>query len=105
MANLTQPISQTPPSHYGSKGSFGPVFVVLGAIVVLAVAACVIGRLCTRRVSRGEAKQSHRSHSAKGDLENPLGFTDPTMATAGRKEGGGSAATTERAGERSAGAS
>ncbi|CAL9101629.1 unnamed protein product [Musa textilis] len=105
MPNLTQPISPTP-SHYGSKGSFGPVFVVLGAIVVLAVVAYVIGRLCTRRVSRSEAKHRHRSHSAKGgDIENPHGFTDPTMATARTKEGKASAATTGHAGERSAGAS
>ncbi|CAL9771546.1 unnamed protein product, partial [Musa acuminata subsp. burmannicoides] len=51
MPNVTQPISPAP-SHYGSKGSFGPVFVVLAAIIVLAVVAYVIGRLCNRRVSR-----------------------------------------------------
>lgn len=105
MPNVTQPISQAP-SHYGSKGSFGPVFVVLAAIIVLSVVACVIGRLCTRRVSRSEAKHRHRSQAARGDdTENPLGFTDPIMATARTKEGKGSAATTGHAGERSAGAS
>lgn len=41
-------ISTHPPSN--PKGSFGPVFIVLAIIAVLATIACIVGRLCARRL-------------------------------------------------------
>ena len=42
-------------SAAASRGSFSPVFAVLAVISFLAVAACVVGRLCGRRLSRRKA--------------------------------------------------
>lgn len=56
-----------------AKGSFGPVFAVLAAISFLAVAACVAGRLCGRRLSRKRYAADQDSYASDsgvgGDLE------------------------------------
>lgn len=39
------------------RESFGPVFVVLAVIAVLATVACVVGRLCARRMCKRQAKR------------------------------------------------
>lgn len=57
-----------------SRGSFGPVFAVLAAISFLAVAACVAGRLCGRRLSRKRYAADQDSDSVGGDLEKGGGF-------------------------------
>lgn len=57
-----------------AKGSFGPVFAVLAAISFLAVAACVAGRLCGRRLSRKRYAADQDSDSVGGDLEKGGGF-------------------------------
>ncbi|KAG6500790.1 hypothetical protein ZIOFF_040645 [Zingiber officinale] len=62
MPNLTQSTPNSSNSNH-SQGSFGPVFIVLGAIVVLTIVSYVIGRLCTRHCSR-------RSNSSHGDIED-----------------------------------
>ncbi|RCV08004.1 hypothetical protein SEVIR_1G296100v4 [Setaria viridis] len=60
-----------PSTAASSKGSFGPVFAVLSVISVLAVAACVVGRLCGRRLSRKKAADHdfYGSDAVGGDLE------------------------------------
>ncbi|CAO1942045.1 unnamed protein product [Urochloa humidicola] len=61
-----------PSAATASRGSFGPVFAVLSVISVLAVAACVVGRFCGRRLSRKKAAADHDfygSDAVGGDLE------------------------------------
>ncbi|OEL33807.1 hypothetical protein BAE44_0005173 [Dichanthelium oligosanthes] len=60
-----------PSSAASSRGSFGPVFAVLAVISVLAVAACVVGRVCGRRLSRKKAADHdfYGSDAVGGDLE------------------------------------
>lgn len=72
------------PSSY-SKGSFGPVFVVLAVIAVLAIIACVIGRLCARRLSRPKAQHDYRSRAFKGDIEDAFELRIPTVKPRGEK--------------------
>lgn len=73
MSTFTQPmgypnvIPAHPPSN--SKGSFGPVFVVLTMIAVLAVVACLISRFCSRRISRSKLDLMDRSYDSESDLE------------------------------------
>ncbi|KAL2510396.1 hypothetical protein Fot_34043 [Forsythia ovata] len=71
---MSQPVDQEYPSTFtkqpssNSNGSFGPVFFVLGAVLVISAIACVFGRLCNRKHHRGN-KEHHRSkeehHRAK----------------------------------------
>ncbi|EHA8591531.1 putative lipoprotein [Cocos nucifera] len=90
MSSLPQPMVAYPhsistqPSSY-SKGSFGPVFIVLAIIAVLATIACVVGRLCARRLSRPKLGHEHRSHAAKGDIEDVFELKIPTMKPRGEK--------------------
>ncbi|KAG0461534.1 hypothetical protein HPP92_021831 [Vanilla planifolia] len=46
------------------NGSYGPVFAVLAVIAVLAVSACVVGRLCGRRLRREEGRAERGFGSA-----------------------------------------
>ena len=64
-----------------SKGSFGPVFAVLAVISFLAVAACVVGRLCGRRLSRKRSADQdfYGSDAVGGDLEKGFEIKYPTM--------------------------
>ena len=70
-------ITRAQPATASSRGSFVPVFTVLGVIAFLAVVACVAGRLCGRRLSR-KRKSSYSDHQQQhyygtdavgGDLE------------------------------------
>ncbi|KAG0462987.1 hypothetical protein HPP92_021463 [Vanilla planifolia] len=59
MSTIPQSTAQytpRPPTTSSShpNGSYGPVFAVLAVIAVLAVSACVVGRLCGRRLRREE---------------------------------------------------
>ncbi|XP_062222258.1 uncharacterized protein LOC133921417 [Phragmites australis] len=68
------------PATAASKGSFGPVFAVLAVISFLAVAACVVGRLCGRRLSKKSADQDfYGSNSVGGDLEKGFEIKYPAM--------------------------
>ncbi|PAN07827.1 hypothetical protein GQ55_1G358400 [Panicum hallii var. hallii] len=60
-----------PSTAAASRGSFGPVFAVLAVIAFLAVAACVVGRLCGRRLSRRKAADHdpYGCDAVGGDLE------------------------------------
>jgi hypothetical protein len=61
-----------------SRGSFGPVFAVLAVISFLAVSACVVGRLCGRRLFRkGSADQD--SYASDSDLEKGFEVKYPAM--------------------------
>ncbi|XP_020594661.1 uncharacterized protein LOC110034758 [Phalaenopsis equestris] len=60
-----QPLSAS--AH--SNGSYGPVFAVLAAIAVLSVAACIVARLCARRICQPSAGTD------KGDVENRFDFS------------------------------
>ncbi|KAF0934910.1 hypothetical protein E2562_028906 [Oryza meyeriana var. granulata] len=66
-----------------SKGSFGPVFTVLAVITFLAVAACVVGRLCGRRLSRKRSssaeEQFYGTNAVGGDLEKGFEIKYPVM--------------------------
>jgi hypothetical protein len=70
-----------PSTAAASKGSFGPVFAVLAVISFLAVAACVVGRLCGRRLSRRRSADQdfYASDAVGGDLEKGFEITYPTM--------------------------
>ncbi|KAF8390422.1 hypothetical protein HHK36_024948 [Tetracentron sinense] len=59
-----------PTSH--SNGSFGTVFIVLAAIIVISAIACFLGRLCNRRYS----PPKHTFHQRERDLE--YGFKNRT---------------------------
>ncbi|KAJ1280646.1 hypothetical protein BS78_04G248800 [Paspalum vaginatum] len=64
-----------------NKGSFGPVFAVLAVISFLAVAACVVGRLCGRRLSRKKSADHdfYGSDAVGGDLEKGFEIKYPAM--------------------------
>jgi hypothetical protein len=93
MASLPQPTEYYPnsassimraqPSTAASKGSFGPVFAVLAVICFLAVAACVIGRLCGRRFSGKKSADDDQyyygSNDVGGDLEKGFEVRYPPM--------------------------
>ncbi|CAA6665558.1 unnamed protein product [Spirodela intermedia] len=51
------------PPH--ARGSFGPVFIVLAVITLLALVACFLSRACARRYSQ---RQSNAA-TVSGDLE------------------------------------
>ncbi|CAD6242749.1 unnamed protein product [Miscanthus lutarioriparius] len=70
-----------PSTAAASKGSFGPAFAVLAAISFLAVAACVVGRLCGRRLSRKRSADQdfYASDAVGGDLEKGFEIKYPTM--------------------------
>ncbi|XP_058087606.1 uncharacterized protein LOC131234692 [Magnolia sinica] len=72
-----------PSSH--SKGSFGPVFIALSVIIVLAMLACCLGRLCSRRFSHPKAKHGRAAHG-KGDLEDGFEISMPTARRGGNGE-------------------
>ncbi|KAJ4782499.1 transmembrane protein [Rhynchospora pubera] len=73
MSTFAQPmvypnvIPTHPPSN--SKGSFGPVFVVLSVIAVLAIVACLISRFCSRRMSRSKLDLMDRPYDSESDIE------------------------------------
>jgi hypothetical protein len=94
MAPLPQPTEYYPnpasaimhaqPPTAASKGSFGPVFAVLAVICFLAVAACVIGRLCGRRFSTrkkpvDDDQYYYGSNDVGGDLEKGFEIKYPPM--------------------------
>ncbi|MCL7044340.1 hypothetical protein MKW94_030122 [Papaver nudicaule] len=55
-------VTGQPASHH-SRGSFGPVFVVLAVVVVLSAVACIIGQICARRFSHSKHQQNKNSHN------------------------------------------
>ncbi|KAK8948396.1 hypothetical protein KSP39_PZI005310 [Platanthera zijinensis] len=85
------------PSNAKGTGSFGPVIAVVSVILVLAVAACIIGHFCARRYLRPRPRRDNVPYCFKDDLEglpeshlpsmtpaaNP-GGTNPGTATAPR---------------------
>jgi hypothetical protein len=94
MAPLPQPTEYYPnpasaimhaqPPTAASKGSFGPVFAVLAVICFLAVAACVIGRLCgrhfsTRKKPVDDDQYYYGSNDVGGDLEKGFEIKYPPM--------------------------
>ncbi|BAF09792.1 uncharacterized protein [Oryza sativa Japonica Group] len=91
MASLPQPMGYYPTSNSimhaqpatTSRGSFGPVFTVLAVITFLAVAACVVGRLCGRRLSKKRAAsaedQFYGINAVGGDLEKGFEIKYPVM--------------------------
>uniref|UniRef100_A0A0A9E3S5 Uncharacterized protein n=1 Tax=Arundo donax TaxID=35708 RepID=A0A0A9E3S5_ARUDO len=91
MASLPEPtvyyptpansIMHAQPSTAASKGSFGPVFAVLAVISFLAVAACVVGRLCGRRFSKKKAAEEdfYGTNAVGGDLEKGFEIKYPAM--------------------------
>ncbi|KAL6634989.1 hypothetical protein ACP70R_027660 [Stipagrostis hirtigluma subsp. patula] len=93
MASLPQPMvyyptssssimHAQPASAAASRGSFGPVFAVLAVISFLAIAACVVGRLCGRRLSKKKyaADQDfYGSNAVGGDLEKGFEIKYPAM--------------------------
>ncbi|KAL6007000.1 hypothetical protein ACLOJK_032496 [Asimina triloba] len=97
-----------PSSH--SKGYFGPVFIVLSVIIVLAMIACCLGKLCSRRVAHHKTQRDGARHVGRGDIEDGFEKSMPTakpevggmkeearwfgngeakLAANGKKEGGG----------------
>uniref|UniRef100_A0A0D9VK15 Uncharacterized protein n=1 Tax=Leersia perrieri TaxID=77586 RepID=A0A0D9VK15_9ORYZ len=91
MASLPQPMGYYPTSNSimhaqpatTSRGSFGPVFTVLAVITFLAVAACVVGRLCGRRLSKKRSssaeEQFYATNAVGGDLEKGFEIKYPVM--------------------------
>ncbi|KAL5723787.1 hypothetical protein ACHQM5_007139 [Ranunculus cassubicifolius] len=86
---VVYPNTMTPPqptSH--SKGSFGPVFIVLAIIIVLSAIACCLGQICARRHKRSKPKKERQHVHPKdgGDIEfgfkkkvpaeKPVGYRD-----------------------------
>ncbi|RAL50370.1 hypothetical protein DM860_018116 [Cuscuta australis] len=56
-----KPSSSSSSSH--SNGSFGLTFLILGAILVVSVLACVVNRMCsTKRRSINDNNINHRRH-------------------------------------------
>uniref|UniRef100_A0A1D1Y4C9 Putative lipoprotein MPN_097 n=1 Tax=Anthurium amnicola TaxID=1678845 RepID=A0A1D1Y4C9_9ARAE len=68
------------PSH--SRGSFGPVFIVLAVITVLAAIACFLGRACARRYSQAQPRGRQGRTFAKGDLEDRFEMSIPAAKSA-----------------------
>ncbi|CAA2958231.1 Hypothetical predicted protein [Olea europaea subsp. europaea] len=68
---MSQPVDQVYPNTYtkqpssNSNGSFGPVFIVLAAVIAISAIACVFGRLCNRKHHRGN-KEHHRGKAKPG---------------------------------------
>ncbi|XP_006647771.1 uncharacterized protein LOC102713601 [Oryza brachyantha] len=91
MASLPQPMGYYPTSNAimhaqpatTSRGSFGPVFTVLAVITILAVTACVVGRLCGRRLSKKRSssaeEQFYGTNAVGGDLEKGFEIKYPVM--------------------------
>ncbi|CAM0944610.1 unnamed protein product [Alopecurus aequalis] len=90
MSSLTQPMSYYPTSSSmmhaqpatTSRGSFGPVFTVLGVISFLAVVACVAGRLWGRRLSKKKSysdQHYYGTNAVGGDLEKGFEVNYPPM--------------------------
>ncbi|XP_062220074.1 uncharacterized protein LOC133919637 [Phragmites australis] len=88
MSSLPQPTLYYPnsvmhaqPATAASNGSFGPVFAVLAVISFLAVAACVVGRLCGRRLSKKKSADQdfYGSNPVGGDLEKGFEIKYPAM--------------------------
>ncbi|XP_044951520.1 uncharacterized protein LOC123401730 [Hordeum vulgare subsp. vulgare] len=77
----TDPIMHARPAAT-SRGSFAPVFTVLGVISFLAVVACVAGRLCGRRLSKKKAyadQHYYGTNAVGGDLEKGFEVKYPPM--------------------------
>ncbi|KAF6157402.1 hypothetical protein GIB67_004340 [Kingdonia uniflora] len=55
------------PSH--SKGSFGPVFIVLAVIVVISAIACFLGRFCARKFSHPKERGNDGLRPKESDIE------------------------------------
>ncbi|KAL8227497.1 hypothetical protein R6Q57_015081 [Mikania cordata] len=54
------PVTNTlPPTNGSSNGSYGTVFIVLAAIIVISAFACFLGRLCNKRQNGSKPSQSH----------------------------------------------
>ncbi|EMS56470.1 hypothetical protein TRIUR3_20109 [Triticum urartu] len=90
MASMTQPMPYYPTTNpimhaqpaTTSRGSFAPVFTVLGVISFLAVVACVAGRLCGRRLSKKKAyadQHYYGTNAVGGDLEKGFEVKYPPM--------------------------
>ncbi|KAF5195664.1 hypothetical protein FRX31_014754 [Thalictrum thalictroides] len=62
--------NQVTPTSSHSKGSFGPVFIVLAVIIVLSAFACCLSQLCARRMSHSKPRRDHQNnHPGGGDIE------------------------------------
>ncbi|XP_042496264.1 uncharacterized protein LOC122075335 [Macadamia integrifolia] len=99
---VVYPNTVSPSTTSHSKGSFGTVFIVLAAIIVISAIACIIGRLCNRRSSRPKNRresqdhnfhpkprqesQDHTFHPKEGDLE--FGFKKGTLTSKPNVNGG-----------------
>lgn len=70
-----------PPSH--SKNSYGPVLVILAGIIVLAVFACFIQRLCAGLFPK---KAGHNHNFHKHDPENGFSMSIRTTNPADTRE-------------------
>ncbi|ONK82125.1 uncharacterized protein A4U43_C01F36370 [Asparagus officinalis] len=69
-ATVVYPHSTSKAPSSNSKGSFAPVFVVLGIVAVLTAVACIIGQVCARRYLRPRHRRDHAPYySDDGDLE------------------------------------
>ncbi|KAJ0989079.1 hypothetical protein J5N97_007435 [Dioscorea zingiberensis] len=64
-----------------SNGSFGPVFIVLSVIAVVATLACIIGRLCARRFCK--PKPTHVEDDLEYAFEINFPARKPAVVAAG----------------------
>lgn len=67
------PVIKSQPDSSHSDGSYGPVFIVLAVIFVIGVAACVLGRLCSRRRHHDDGPRRHPPKSDAAVHSHGLG--------------------------------
>ncbi|RWR93938.1 hypothetical protein CKAN_02321500 [Cinnamomum micranthum f. kanehirae] len=76
-----------PPTH--TRGSFGPVFIALSVIIVLAMLACFLGRLLVRLFSHPNSGGGGRAPRPSIDVEDSFEISISRPATGRRGERGG----------------
>ncbi|PKU63311.1 hypothetical protein MA16_Dca013355 [Dendrobium catenatum] len=79
------------PLNSNEKGSFGPLIAVVSVILVLTVAACIIGHFCARRYLRPRPRRDQPVYYSKDDLEGLPESRSPAAAAGGGIPAGGSA--------------
>lgn len=89
MSSIPQETALYPPlapASARSNGSYGPVFAVLAVIAVLSIAACIIARLCARRICQPNARADNGF--CKGDVESRFDSSIPAgkVAKPGKSE-------------------
>ncbi|KAL8532656.1 hypothetical protein ACS0TY_009023 [Phlomoides rotata] len=57
------------PDSSPSSGNYGPCFIVLGVIVVLAVVSCVVGHFCNRQHQRVNKEEHHHAKEAHSHVK------------------------------------